>query len=72
MTTLSQSIDLNTKISRYWLDELEAHHVRYIALDPQHDHKLIDSLLSWSEWVVEFANEEAIFFVREDNETTPA
>jgi hypothetical protein len=72
MTTFSQTVDLNNRISHYWLDALEAHHVRYIALDPQHDHKLIESLLSRSEWVVEFANDEVVFFIREDKETTPA
>jgi hypothetical protein len=66
MTNLTQTIDQNTRISHYWLDTLEAHHVRHIALDPQHDNNLIESLLSRPEWVVEFANEEAIFFVREE------
>ena len=66
MTTLTQTMDLNTRISRYWLDALEEHNVRYISLDPQHDSKLIEVLRSRPEWVVEFANEEAIFFVREE------
>ena len=66
MTTLMQTIDLNTRISRYWLDVLEEHNVRYISLDPQHDMKLIEVLRTRSEWIVEFADEEAIFFVREE------
>jgi len=65
MSTLSQTIDPNTRISHYWLDALEKHHVRYISLDPQHDKKLIDVLRNRSEWIVEFENDEAIFFVRE-------
>ena len=68
MTTIPQMISLNTRISRYWLDMLEAHHVRYISLDPQHDKKLIEVLRSRPEWVVEFADEEAIFFFREGDE----
>ena len=68
MTTISQTISLNTRISRYWLDMLEEHHVRYISLDPQHDKKLIEVLRSRPEWVVEFADEEAIFFFREGDE----
>jgi hypothetical protein len=69
MTMLTQTINLNTSISRHWLDVLEEYHVRHIALDPQHDKKLIEALRSRPEWVVEFANEEAIFFVREGDET---
>ena len=72
MTTISQTISLNTRISRYWLDMLEEHHVRYISLDPQHDKKLIEALRSRPEWVIDFADDEAIFFVREVDETKPA
>jgi hypothetical protein len=68
---LTQTIDPNIQISRHWLDVLEEHHVRFIALDPQHDKKLIQALQSRPEWIVEFANEEAIFFVREVDETNP-
>jgi hypothetical protein len=54
------------EISRHWLDMLEENHVRYIALDPQHDAVLIEQLQTRPEWLVEFANEEAIFFVRDE------
>jgi hypothetical protein len=69
MNKLAQTIDQNTRISRYWLDVLEEHHVRHISLDPQHDKKLIEAIRSRPEWVIEFANDEAVFFVREDDET---
>jgi hypothetical protein len=54
------------KISLHWLDVLEENNVRFMALDPQHDHKLIEQLQTRQEWVVEFANDEAIFFVRDE------
>lgn len=57
---------IQTEISRYWLDILEENHVRYIALDPQHDAILIEQLQTRPEWLVEFANDEAIFFVRDE------
>ena len=56
---------IQTGISRHWLDELEENNVRFMALYPQHDHKLIEQLQTHQGWVVEYADEEAIFFVRE-------
>ena len=53
-------------ICRYWLDVLQENHVRYMALDPQHDARLIELLQTSPEWKVDFADAEAIFFVRED------
>lgn len=54
-----------TGISRHWLDVLEENQVRFMALDPQHDRKLIEQLQTRPDWVVEFTTEEAIFFVRQ-------
>lgn len=54
-----------TGVSRYWLDVLEENNVHFMALDPQHDYKLIEQLQTRQGWVVEYANDEAIFFVRE-------
>jgi len=53
-----------TGISRHWLDVLEENNVRFMALDPQHDRKLIEQLENRPGWVIEFANEETIFFAR--------
>jgi hypothetical protein len=53
-----------TGISRHWLDVLEENNVRFMALHPQHDHKLIEQLKTRQEWIVEYADDEAIFFVR--------
>ena len=66
MTTLTQTIDSNTRIFHHWLNTLEAYQVRHIALDPRHDKEFIKALRSRPEWMVEFANEEAIFFVRDE------
>jgi hypothetical protein len=65
-TAITHTTGARTNISRYWLDVLEKNNVRYMALDPQHDSKLIEQLQSRPGWVVEFANEEAIFFVRQE------
>ena len=54
-----------TGISRHWLDVLEENGVRFMVLDPHHDGKLIEQLQTHPEWVVEFANHEAIFFVHQ-------
>jgi hypothetical protein len=55
-----------TGISRHWLDVLEENNVRFMALDPQHDRKLIEQLQTRQGWIIEYANDEAIFFVRDD------
>jgi hypothetical protein len=55
-----------TGISRHWLDVLEENNVRFMALDPQHDRKLIEQLQTRPGWVIEFANEEAMLFVRNE------
>jgi len=58
--------DLQTIISCRWLDVLEENHVKFMVLDPIHDSTLIEQLQTHPSWIVEFANEEAIFFVREE------
>jgi hypothetical protein len=37
-----------------------------MALDPRHDSKLIEQLKTRPGWMVEYANEEAMFFVRDE------
>ena len=64
MTTLTS--DAQTDISRHWLDVLEENHVKLIALDPLRDVKLIEQLQTRPGWIVEFSNDEAIFFVRDE------
>ena len=66
MDAQTHATGARTGISRHWLDVLEKNNVRFMALDPQHDGKLIEQLQTRPGWLVEFANEEAIFFVRED------
>lgn len=55
-----------TGISRHWLDVLEENNVRFMALDPHHDEKLIEQLQTRPGWIIEFANDEAIFFIRDE------
>ena len=66
MQTQAISIGVSTNISRHWLDVLEQHNVRFMALDPRHDGKLIEQLQTRPGWLIEFASEEAIFFVRDE------
>ena len=66
MENENHMIGARTGVSRHWLDVLEKNHVRFMALDPHHDGKLIEQLLLRPGWIVEFANEDSIFFVRED------
>jgi hypothetical protein len=65
-TQSTHKTDAQSGISRYWLDVLEEHHVSYMALDLLHDKKLIEQLQTRPGWIVEYATEEAIFFVREE------
>jgi hypothetical protein len=55
-----------TGISRHWMDVLEENHVHFMVLDPQHDGKLIEQVQTRPGWMVEFANDEAIIFVRDE------
>ena len=55
-----------TSISQHWLDVLEENHVNFMALDPIHDTKLIKQLQSRPGWIIEYATEDAIFFVRDE------
>jgi hypothetical protein len=64
MTT--QTTGAQSSISRHWLDVLEANNVNFMVLDPVHDIYLIEQLQSHPGWMVEFASEEAVFFVRDE------
>jgi hypothetical protein len=52
-----------TGIIHHWLDLLEKYNVRFMVLDPQQDGQFIAQLQTRPDWVIEFANHEAIFFV---------
>jgi hypothetical protein len=55
-----------TGVTRHWLDVLEENNVRFMALDPQHDRKLIEQLEIRPGWVIEFSDDEGILFVRDE------
>lgn len=59
-------VEAQTGISHRWLDLLEENNVKYMALDPMHDTNLIQQLQTCPNWIVEYATEEAIFYVREE------
>jgi len=50
-----------------WLDVLDKNNVRVMALDPIHDQKLIKALSTTSKWVIEYEDEDAIFYYREQS-----
>jgi hypothetical protein len=64
MNTQIQKTGAQSRNTHHWLDVLEEHQVTHMALDPLHDIRLIEQLQTHPEWIVEFANEEAIFYVR--------
>ena len=66
MNTQTQKTGAKTGISRIWLDVLDEHNVNYMVLDLIHDNKLIEQLQTSPNWIVEYATEEAVFFVREE------
>ena len=66
MNSQPHKTGVQTGISRYWLDVLEENNVNFMALDVVHDRKLIEQLQTRPDWIVEYATEEAIFFVREE------
>ena len=52
--------------SHCWLKVLEDSKVCFVGLDPQVDIKLMELLLSVQNWKVESADEEIVFFIRND------
>ena len=66
MNTPTHKTGAQTGISRHWLDVLEENNVHFMVLNPQQDHKLIEQLKTRQDWIVEYADDEAIFFVRDE------
>jgi hypothetical protein len=66
MITQIDKKGIQTGKNHSWLDVLEEYNIKYMALDPLHDGKLIEQLQTRPNWIVEYANEEAIFFVYKD------
>ena len=57
---------VQTGIRPGWLDVLDENHVQFMVLDPAHDTALIEQLNDHAGWIVEYASEEAIFYVRDE------
>jgi hypothetical protein len=57
---------VHTGIRPGWLDVLDENHVQFMVLDPVHDTVLIEQLNDHTGWIVEYASEEAIFYVRDE------
>ena len=66
MKTQTRTPGAQTGIGHRWLDRLEKNNVKFMVLDPMHDEKLIEQLQTRPDWIIEFATEDAIFFVREE------
>jgi len=50
-----------------WLDVLDENNVRVMALDPVHDQKLIKALSTTQKWVIEFEDEDVVFYYRDQS-----
>lgn len=66
MTVQTQTTETENMINRRWLDVLDKNNVNFMVLDPMHDRNLIEKLQACSDWIIEFATEDAVFFVREE------
>lgn len=66
MNTQTHTTGAQTMINPRWLDVLDENNVNFMVLDPMHDRKLIEQLQTCRDWIIEFATEDAIFFVREE------
>jgi hypothetical protein len=61
-----QAAEAQFHLRQSWLETLEDHKVNFMALDPVHDDNLIEFLKTDPDWVIEFADQDAIFFTRTD------
>jgi hypothetical protein len=64
MNTNLRGFSQDQGLNRNWLDVLDKNNVRHMALDPNHDQKLIKALNSRPDWIIEFENDEAILYAR--------
>lgn len=54
------------RISQRWLKMLKESEIRFVVLDPQIDNKLMELLQLQPNWKIESADEEFVFFIRND------
>jgi len=66
MNTNLRHFSPDESLDRNWLDVLDKNNVSHMALDPYHDQNLIKALNSRPGWIIEFENDEAIFYAREE------
>ena len=66
MNTQTHTTGAQTMINPRWLDVLDENNVNFMVLDPIHDRKLIEQLQTCPVWIIEYATEEAIIFVRQE------
>ena len=50
-----------------WLDVLDKNNVSVMALDPVHDQKLIKALSTTPKWIIEFEDEDVVFYYRDQS-----
>ena len=66
MQTERTDTDLLPSSAAGWLARFEQYDVKYIALDPNEDHGLVQLLNSCSEWTLDFQDRQGVLFVRSD------
>jgi hypothetical protein len=66
MGTLPDTIRVLTGINCRWSDVLDDKQISFIVLDPIYDRLLIEQLQTSLDWIVDFASEEAVIFMRRE------
>jgi hypothetical protein len=66
MRTPTYPISVNTRINYRWLEILQKRQIHYILLDPIHDRLFIEQLQTSPDWIIDFASEGAVIFMRRE------
>ena len=60
----SVAIETGRALGAHWLKVLDQFEVRFLALDLESDHGLVEFFLSQPGWVVDYRDKESVLFVR--------
>jgi hypothetical protein len=66
MSTPTHPTYVQTKIDCRWLDLVDDKRISFLVLDPIHDRLLIEQLQTSADWIIDFASEEAMIFMRRE------
>ncbi len=63
---LTQSTTSEKRMLETWQNLLDEYEVRYVLLEVDNDHELINGMLRQTKWAVEVEDEEAVLFTCSD------